>query len=116
MIFIDITAAALLAVLSGMGVGGGGLLVIYLTLVRGTDQLTAQGINLIFFICAAAASLLFRFKNSRFKPGVFLSCVIPGALCAYLGSLAAALVDPGIVRTAFGSLMIISGAAVLFKK
>lgn len=116
MIFIDITAAALLAVLSGMGVGGGGLLVIYLTLVRGTDQLTAQGINLIFFICAAAASLFFRFKNSRFKSGVFLSYVIPGALCAYLGSLAAASADPGIVRTAFGILMIISGAAVLFKK
>ena len=39
MIIIDIIASAAVAVLAGMGVGGGGLLVIYLTLLKGMDQL-----------------------------------------------------------------------------
>ena len=44
----------LIAVLSGLGVGSGGLLVIYLTLVEKVPQLTAQGTNLIFFILIKA--------------------------------------------------------------
>ena len=40
----------LLAALSGMGVGGGGLFVIYLSLFTNTPQLTAQGMNLLFFL------------------------------------------------------------------
>ena len=57
MIVVDILAALIIAVLSGMGVGSGGLLVLYLTMVRDTPHLTAQGLNLLFFIFASGASL-----------------------------------------------------------
>ena len=56
-IVIDILAGILIGTLTGMGIGGGGLLVIYLTAVRGMPQLSAQGCNLLFFIFAASASL-----------------------------------------------------------
>lgn len=53
MLLLDTLASAIIAILTGLGVGSGGLLVIYLTLVSGIDQPVAQGINLLFF-CARA--------------------------------------------------------------
>ena len=47
---IDTVVAFFASALAAMGVGGGGLLVIYLTLVRATEQISAQGINLFFFL------------------------------------------------------------------
>ena len=51
--------AALLAglmsgIIGGMGLGGGAVLIIYLTIFQGVEQLQAQGINLLFFIPIAS--------------------------------------------------------------
>ncbi|MBQ2719173.1 MAG: hypothetical protein IJF73_03800, partial [Clostridia bacterium] len=46
------------AVLSGLGVGSGGLYLLYLTDVLGVGQYAAQGQNLLFFILATLASAL----------------------------------------------------------
>ena len=43
-------ASFLAGALSGMGLGGGGILLVFLTAFSSIDQLTAQGINLIFFL------------------------------------------------------------------
>ena len=48
----DILAAAVAALLTGMGMGSGGVLVIYLTLWAEIEQYTAQGLNLLFFLAA----------------------------------------------------------------
>ena len=50
-------------VLSGFGVGGGTLLLLYLTAFAGVEQHLAQGINLVYFLPAAAAALPAHFKN-----------------------------------------------------
>lgn len=39
---LDVIVSFLASALAGTGVGGGGLLVIYLTLARGLEQLEAQ--------------------------------------------------------------------------
>lgn len=43
-------AAFLTALLAGMGVGSGGLFVVFLTVFLDYPQLAAQGLNLYFFI------------------------------------------------------------------
>ena len=45
MVVVDLLASFSIAVLSGMGIGSGGLFVIYLTLVSSTPQLAAQGLD-----------------------------------------------------------------------
>ena len=47
---LDLIIGTAVAVLSGMGVGSGGLLVVYLTLAGGIAQPAAQALNLFFFI------------------------------------------------------------------
>ena len=56
-------AGAVTGVLSGFGVGGGSLLLIYMTSFAGVAQNQAQGINLLYFLPAAAAALPAHFKN-----------------------------------------------------
>ena len=41
--------------LGAMGLGGGSVLILYLTLCAGLPQLQAQGINLTFFLPCAAS-------------------------------------------------------------
>lgn len=47
-------AGAVTGVLSGFGVGGGTLLLIYMTAFAGVEQHLAQGINLLYFLPTAA--------------------------------------------------------------
>lgn len=116
MIISDIIAALLIGALSGMGIGGGGLLVIYLTLVRGVDQLGAQGLNLYFFIFASSAALFFHSAKRRINYPAILICSSAGMVFAYIGSRTAAVTDPAIIRKLFGAMLIFAGSAVLIKK
>ena len=60
---LPLLAGTATGVLSGFGVGGGTLLLIYLTAFAGLPQEQAQGINLLYFLPAAAASLPAHAKN-----------------------------------------------------
>jgi uncharacterized membrane protein YfcA len=67
MLLVDILATLLIAVLSGMGVGSGGLMVLYLTLLRGAPQLSAQGFNLLFFLFAVASGMAVHLSRRRLR-------------------------------------------------
>ena len=54
-----------LGFLSGLGVGGGSLLILWLTAVVGMEYPLARTINLLFFIPAAIISLFIRGKNGN---------------------------------------------------
>ncbi len=79
-------AAAAAGVLSGFGVGGGTLLLIYLTAVLGMDQHLGQGINLLFFLPAAAAALPGHLKNGYVECKTALPAVCAGLLTTGLAA------------------------------
>ena len=110
--FVSFAAAAL----SGTGIGGGGLLVIWLTEFCGTEQLTAQGINLVWFLFSSTAAMTVHLVKRRLRFFLWLFLTVFGICGAVLGSRLAHTVSPETVRTAFGCLLIISGTAVLFRK
>ena len=61
---LSIIAGFFAGMISSMGFGGGGILIIFLVIFADTPQLTAQGINLIFFItCAILSVLIYSFKK-----------------------------------------------------
>lgn len=106
----------LIAVLSGLGVGSGGLLVIYLTLVEGLPQLSAQGINLVFFISASLSSVIFNFKKRNVPIKLVLLMGSVGVLGAFLGTKLALVINEEITRKIFGALLILSGISAFLKK
>ena len=103
-------AAFFIAILSGLGVGSGGLLVIWLTMVEGMDAISARGLNLLFFVFSASAALIFHIlrKRLRYRLVIFM------ALCAAAGTLAGsfigAYISPSALRNFFGYMLIVSGA------
>lgn len=61
---IKIIAGFLSGVIGGMGLGGGAVLLIYLRVFEDTEQIRAQGINLLFFLpIGAVAVAVYAFKH-----------------------------------------------------
>ena len=105
-----------LSVLSGMGVGSAGLLVTFLTVAYQTPQLTAQGINLIYFIFSAGAALVLHV----FRTPLLWKCVFILLPAGVLGSLAGgrlALVLPeALLRRLFGWVLIAVGSIGVLRR
>ena len=114
MLWTDIMATLIVATLSGMGLGSGGLMVLYLTLLRQAPQLVAQGFNLLFFLFASAASMIIHLLKRRiFWPAVLL-LILAGLPAAYLGTRTALLRPEGLVAKLFGLFLISVGLPGLF--
>ena len=103
-------AGLLTGVLSGCGIGGGSLLVLWLTLFEGMPQFTAGGINLLYFLACAPAALVSHVKNRLIDRKAVLFCVPAGA------ALLASHTDVSLLRRLFGVLLLVIGAKELFTK
>lgn len=105
----------LIAMLTGLGVGSGGLYIFYLTLIKNLPQREAQGINLLFFITATlAATIVNLIKKRVFFPAFFV--VFPfGIIGALLGCRFATSIDTKILSIMFGSLIAIVGVVGFIK-
>lgn len=113
---LDFFVAVLTAALAATGVGGGGLYLIYLTLVRDVPQLTAQGINLAFFIASALSSLLLHRKKRSFDCKLVLLSGAFGAAGSLLGAFVAEMLSTELLSKIFGALLIFCGIRALFAK
>ena len=116
MIVLDFAAGVLVAALAGLGVGGGGLLVIYLTMVKNIEQVEAQGLNLLFFVTAGAASLFIHSKKRKLDKKRIILMIICGAIGAIAGSLLASYVEAALIKKIFGWFLISSGIIEFFWK
>ena len=98
------------------GQNGGGLFVIYLTLVAGVGQSPAQAINLVFFISAAAAALPYHLRTRKLNLKIIFLCVPLGILGTFLGGILRESLDESMVRSAFGIMLILTGGYSLLKR
>lgn len=109
-------AGAVTGVLSGFGVGGGTLLLIYLTAFAGLDQTTAQGINLLYFLPAAAMALPSHVKNGYVSGRTALPAILAGLAATALGAWAATTLDVTVLRKCFGVFLLCIGVMELIRK
>lgn len=98
-----------LGFLSGLGVGGGSLLVLWLTLVLGKDPAVARGVNLLFFLPAAGIACLFHRKRGTLDFREILPAIAAGCACALAFSFLSLRLDLELLRKLFGGLLIITG-------
>lgn len=115
-LLIAALAGAATGVLSGFGVGGGSLLLIYLTGFAGVPQALAQGVNLLYFLPTAATALPAHFKNGYVEKPVLLPAICAGLVCSALAAWAATGLDVEVLRKCFGVFLIVIGLRELFKK
>ena len=109
-------AALAVGILAGLGIGSGGLFMMFLTLFENTPQREAQAINLLFFVFALAGSVLVHGSSGRLPFRVLsfvLAAGVPGAIA---GSLLAGVINADWLRRIFGGFLILSGAITLFSR
>ena len=99
----------ILGFLAGLGVGGGTLLLLWLTAVLTTPQPEARVINLLFFIPTALISSFFHRRKGTLNLKTVFPAMIAGCLFAALGSWLSKSLDVELLRKLFGFLLIITG-------
>ena len=113
---ITVIVAAGLGFLSGLGVGGGSLLLLWLTIVIGTDPTDAKFINLLFFLPTAAISCYFRWKQGDLCIKKIMPAIFGGCAGAVLGSITATVLPIFAIRKLFGMLLIVTGIREILYK
>ncbi len=113
---LPLIVGAATGVLSGFGVGGGTLLLVYMTAFAGLDQHLAQGINLLYFLPAGLMALPAHVKNGYIEKPVLLPAITAGLVCAALAAWAATAMEVDLLRRFFGAFLIAVGAMELFGK
>ena len=110
---VAILVGAALGFLSGLGVGGGSLLLLWLTLVMGEPQEMARVTNLMFFLPCAFIATLYRWKQSKLPLPIALPAVLGGVLGAVLGCLLGPQINAELLKKAFGVLFILTAVREL---
>ncbi|MDE5600389.1 MAG: sulfite exporter TauE/SafE family protein [Oscillospiraceae bacterium] len=113
---IELIVGLLAGVTASMGLGGGFILMIYLTTIAGIGQIDAQGINLIFFLPISLISIIMHIKNKLIDKKPLLPIIGFGLLGACIGVLIAFLFPVGLISKLFAIILIALGLKELFHK
>lgn len=105
----DIIAGFFSGAVGAMGLGGGAVLLIYLALFKDTNQLKAQGINLLFFIPVAILSVIIYTFKKQIKWKTVLPLILTGILGAVAGYFLSGAIGDKIVAKIFGGLLTLMG-------
>ena len=109
-------AGILSGIIGAMGVGGGGVLIIYLTLMAGVDQITAQGMNLIFLLPCAVIALIIHSRKKLVVWRLALPMIIGGFIGVAVGAYLAELIGANLLSKLFSVFLIFIGIKTLFAK
>lgn len=109
-------AGLISGILGSMGMGGGGVLIIYLTLIAGLDQRAAQGINLILFIPCAVLALFCYVRKGLIDFRTALVAAAAGLVGALGGVFLSGWIDVVWLRRIFGVMLLFIGVRELLAK
>ena len=101
-----ILSGLLAGIISGMGIGGGAILIPALTIFMGVGQQQAQHINLLYFIPTAALALRVHHKEGNIEKTGKLQLILWGITSAVIGSLIAVKIDANWLRKGFAMFLL----------
>jgi len=115
-VILLIGIGVLAGIISGMGIGGGTILIPALTIFFGQSQHAAQNINLLYFIPTAIVAIFAHSKNNMIEKQILPKIVFGGILGAVAGSIIALNLKPDILKQVFAVFLLIAGVAEFFKR
>jgi uncharacterized membrane protein YfcA len=114
--WLSFIAAVMTGILAALGVGGGMVLIIFLTVFAGTAQIAAQGINLIFFIPIALLAVIIHSKNKMIEWKKIIPAILTGLVGALLGALLAKIFAENVLHIIFALFVLFIGVKELLYK
>lgn len=112
--WFTLPVAAVLGFLAGLGVGGGSLLMLWLTVILGMEHADARIINLLFFLPSAIISTIFHRKQGSVRLMKILPAILCGCAAAVVFTLVGQNMDTGLLQKCFGGLLLFTGLRELF--
>ena len=104
---INILFAVLSGIISGIGMGGGTVLIFLLTTFSGVSQHMAQGANLIFFIPTCIVSIFINLKNKNIDIKTAVVVIIFGIIGAVIGAKLSLIIDAKKLKKYFGIFLLL---------
>ncbi len=105
----SILIGTVLGFLTGLGTGGGSLLVLWLSLVLNMGAHQAKVINLLFFLPSAIISTVFRWRRGGIPFQKVWLPAISGCVAALLFATVGQKMNTELLQKLFGVLLIFAG-------
>ena len=102
-----ILIGAFSGIFSGIGMGGGTILIFLLTFFVGLEQHIAQATNLLYFIPTAISAIIVNFKEKNIDTKLAFWVSIGGVLGAILGAIISINTNVEMLRKLFGIFLAI---------
>ena len=103
----EIVIGLISGIISGMGMGGGTILILLLSMFADVEQHIAQGTNVIFFVPTAIAAIFIFIKNKNIKFKVAIPICLWGLAGTFVGATISSNMEVGILRKCFGVFLIL---------
>ena len=103
-------------IVSGMGIGGGAILIPALVIFINPEQHIAQSVNLLFFIPTAIIALIVHIRKRRIDFKTAIPIIISGFIGAYTGSEIAVMLPGNYLKKIFAIFLLCVGIYELFVK
>lgn len=113
---MSLAVGFLTGIAASMGLGGGFILILYLTLLAGVPQLEAQGVNLLFFLPIALFSMFLHTKSGLIEWKKLPFAAGAGIVGAALGTALGALLGDTALRKLFAGLLLLVALRELFHR
>ena len=94
-------------IFSGIGMGGGTILIFLLTTFAGLEQHIAQATNLIYFVPTAISAIIVNYKNKNIDTKLATLISICGAVGAVIGARISVNTDVQKLKKLFGIFLAI---------
>jgi len=114
--FTALVISLVAGAISGMGFGGGSILIVYLTAFLSVPQTVAQGINLLYFIPGAVLAVPIHAKAGNLSVMTAAYLALGGVLGALLGAFLAFQIAEALLSKIFAGAVIALGLYELFSK
>lgn len=111
---VAILVGIVLGFLSGLGIGGGSLLMVWLNAVLSWSIQDARAVNLLFFLPSAFIACIIRYKTGILNWKAVLPAIISGCLFAVAGNAVSNWVNTITLQKLFGVLLILAGIKEIF--
>lgn len=103
-------------IISGMGIGGGTILIPGLIIFSNLNQHQAQGINLAVFIPIATVALITHYRKNNIDIKTAMPILVTGIIGAFIGSSMAMKMTPSFLRKIFSAFLFIMGTYEILGK
>lgn len=101
-------------VISGSGMGGGTILILLLSLLKGLDQFTAQAVNIVFFVPTAIIAIWINMRQKVIDKDIAKKMIIFGVIGSVIGGFIAMKIDTKILRKIFAIFILIIAAREIY--